>query len=66
MIVQTFDEIAGESDCETAVALAIFDTGVETDETWLDAALDWDELDGERIVPLVLQCRRPPLVIASC
>lgn len=55
MIVQTFDEIAGESDCETAVALAIADPGVETDEIWLDAALDWDELDGERFVPLVLQ-----------
>ena len=64
MIVQTFNEIAGESDCETAVALAITDPGVETDETWLDAALDWDELDGERIVPLVSQRRRPPLVVA--
>ena len=64
MTLQTFDEVAVESDCETAVALAIFDPGVETDETWLDAALDWDELDGERIVPLVSQRRRPPLVVA--
>ena len=66
MIVQTFDEIAGESDCETAVALAILNPGIETDEIWLDAALDWDELDGERIVPLVSRCRQTPFVIASC
>ena len=65
MTVQTFDEATSESVCERAVP-AISDPGAETDDIYLDAAIDWDELDRERFVSLVSQCRRPPLVIALC
>ena len=64
MTVQTFDAATAVSDCEGAVP-AISDPGTEADEIYLDAALDWDELDRERFVSLVSQCRRTPLVIAS-